>query len=107
VETFAIRCSGGETPDQQIALIAHKLSRVMEISDWRNNEADGVVEMDVREAKSIPLELMFEEAAAKTWKTQKATKREIEAVASYIFGQRLVIDQELFGTHAYFIHCGF
>jgi hypothetical protein len=53
VEVHRIRCSGGENPDQQIALIAHKLGREMEISDWRNNEADEVIEMDVREAKLI------------------------------------------------------
>jgi hypothetical protein len=38
-----------------------------------------------------------------TWKTQRATKREVEILASYIFDQRLAVDQELFGDKAVFV----
>jgi hypothetical protein len=45
-----IGCKGGKTPDEQVTLVAHKFGRVMEINDWQENDADGVIQMDGREA---------------------------------------------------------
>jgi hypothetical protein len=72
----------------------------MEIGDWQTNDADGVIPMEPKEAKFVPLKLMSDEATASKWKTQKATKKEIEALAFYILGKRVVYDQELFGEEA-------
>jgi hypothetical protein len=43
--------------------------------------------MDIREAKFIPLELKVEDRSARACKTQNASKKDIEVVASHIFGQ--------------------
>jgi hypothetical protein len=54
-----ISCRRGETPDEQLELVAHMFGKVMEISSWRHNAADGIVEMNVREANFAPLELIL------------------------------------------------
>jgi hypothetical protein len=88
-----IICNGGETPDKHVAMVAHRFGKVMAIRDER--DSDDTTVMDVTEAKFVPLELIMAENSFSARKTQKATKREVEALASYIFRQIVVIEQEL------------
>jgi hypothetical protein len=88
INTHRIKCEGGESPAEQIALITRAFQRAMDISEWQL-ESDGVVHIQCRRVAFIGIQLKLGDVVYEAWEQAGANTRHREKLASILFQKRV------------------
>jgi hypothetical protein len=90
VRQHRIRCTGGESPDDQALLVSQAFGSPMKITEWVL-ESDGLIHLQCSRLAFITVRFALKEKVIDSWMQTTATTKQKEKLASALFEQRVTL----------------